>query len=153
MTGTMATEVDVHPSASAVDGVRRLYEIVPNLRGMNARVFQRGDLELYPGCFRARWKGTEVHLTIRQYMLVEHLASQHEDVSWREIYDVVRGIGFVAGDGEDGLRAIVRSWIKRIRQNFHAVDPDFDAIEVHAGFGYRWREPLPSNVTGPAFTA
>jgi two-component system response regulator ChvI len=38
----------------------------------------------------------------------------------------------------DGYRANVRTFIKRIRQKFREVDPEFDAIENYAGFGYRW---------------
>jgi two-component system response regulator ChvI len=60
-------------------------------------------------------------------------------VRYREIYDVVRGSGFVAGAGEDGYRANVRAFIKRIRQKFREVDDGFDRIENYAGFGYRWR--------------
>ena len=62
------------------------------------------------------------------------------DVSYREIYDLVRGEGFRAGSGEQGYRANVRALIKRIRQKFRDVDPTFDLIENYPGFGYRWRD-------------
>jgi two-component system, OmpR family, response regulator ChvI len=32
----------------------------------------------------------------------------------------------------------VRSLVKRIRQAFRDVDPEFAQIENYAGFGYRW---------------
>ena len=32
----------------------------------------------------------------------------------------------------------ITSHIKRIRRKFHAIDPDFDAIETVYGMGYRW---------------
>jgi two-component system response regulator ChvI len=33
----------------------------------------------------------------------------------------------------------VRAFMKRIRQKFRAIDPEFDAIETRPGMGYRWR--------------
>jgi two-component system response regulator ChvI len=33
----------------------------------------------------------------------------------------------------------VRTFIKRIRQKFREIDPEFDQIENYPGFGYRWR--------------
>jgi len=62
------------------------------------------------------------------------------DVTYRQIYDVVRGKDFAAGYGSDGFRANVRSFIKRIRKKFRDVDPEFDGIDNYPGFGYRWRD-------------
>ena len=98
---------------------------------IDPRTVQVGDLELWPDHFRARWKGTEVQLTIRQYVAVEHLASLRRVASWQEIYEAVRGDA-----GGDGVGQTVRTWITRIRKAFRAVDPNFDEIEVHDGFGY-----------------
>ncbi len=102
---------------------------------------QIDNLELSRKRYGARWKGINVRLTVRGYLLVEHLVSLRGlDCSYRELYDVVRGPGFLSGDGEMGLRDNVRTWITRIRKSFRAVDPDFDQIEVRPGFGYRWRD-------------
>jgi two-component system response regulator ChvI len=60
------------------------------------------------------------------------------DVSYRQIYDLVRGKDFIAGYGEEGYRVNVRSFIKRIRQKFRDVDDSFSCIENYPGFGYRW---------------
>ena len=60
------------------------------------------------------------------------------DVAYRQIYDVVRGNGFVAGQGEDGYRANVRAMVKRIRRKFTQLDADFAALQNYPGFGYRW---------------
>jgi len=64
--------------------------------------------------------------------------SAGKDVDYREIYDRVHGKDFLAGHGSEGYRANVRTFIKRIRKKFRDVDADFDQIENHAGFGYRW---------------
>ena len=101
---------------------------------------QLGPLMLLPKCLRARWNGHEVGLTVVEYRIVEKLASRPGmDFTYREIYDVVHGEGFWAGDGDDGFRVNVRSLIKRIRQKFREIDDTFEAIENYPGYGYRWR--------------
>ncbi len=99
-----------------------------------------GPLRLEPGRHRAYWKETEVPLTISEFRMIELLATGGgNDVSYRELYDAVRGEGFVAGQGDEGHRQNVRKFINRIRDKFKALDPDFDSIENYHGFGYRWR--------------
>lgn len=99
-----------------------------------------GDLTLLPKCLRARWKTHEVALTVVEYRIVEKLSSRPGmDFTYREIYDVVHGEGFWAGDGDDGFRVNVRSLIKRIRQKFRDIDTEFESIENYPGYGYRWR--------------
>lgn len=89
---------------------------------------------------RAYWGGLEVPLTSGEFAIVEILASQRgREVSYRDIYDVVRGPGFAAGAGRDGYRVNVRAFMKRIRQKFRGVDPQFDAIDTYPGQGYGWR--------------
>ena len=70
---------------------------------------------------------------------------------WRDVEDciversgtpdlagLVRGKGFIAGWGEEGYRVNVRSFIKRIRQKFRAIDDAFDCIKNYSGYGYYW---------------
>lgn len=104
-------------------------------------VIRRGPLELHRECCRAVWADTAVLLTVTEFKLVDFLATRvGQDVGYRELYDIVRGAGFVAGYGEDGFRSNVRAFIKRIRRKFRDVDDSFDEIESYSGFGYRWRE-------------
>ena len=111
---------------------------VPN-RG-DDEVRTAGALILVEEARRARWRGREVALSLAEYAVVAHLAARPgADVSYRALYDLVRGQGFVAGEGEEGYRANVRAMIKRIRRKFAEVDPAFDALENYPGFGYRWK--------------
>jgi two-component system response regulator ChvI len=99
-----------------------------------------GLLRLQPDTGRAYWNDAEVSLTLTEFKIVDYLARRiGKDVRYRELYDQVRGEGFVAGIGEDGYRANVRAFIKRIRQKFREVDDEFDQIQNYPGFGYRWR--------------
>jgi two-component system response regulator ChvI len=88
---------------------------------------------------RVLWHEANVALTLTEFNIVAYLTEHADrDVSYREIYDIVHGEGFVAGDGEIGFRTNVRAFIKRIRQKFRDVDPQFSQIKNYPGFGYRW---------------
>jgi two-component system response regulator ChvI len=109
--------------------------------GSAGNIFRRGELELRLDGSRAFWRGTRVDLTLTEFNIVRLMATRPgEDISYREIYDLVHGKGFVAGYGPAGYRANVRAFIKRIRQKFRMVDGDFDLIDNYPGFGYRWSD-------------
>ena len=79
-------------------------------------------------------------MTLTEFNIVRLLASRAgENTSYREIYDVVHGDGFIAGDGDNGYRTNVRACIKRIRRKFGVIDAHFLEIENCPGYGYRWR--------------
>jgi two-component system response regulator ChvI len=100
---------------------------------------RRGQLELRAGINRAYWKGELVDLTLTEFQIVMLLVGHVDsDVSYRQIYDVARGKGFIAGYGPEGYRANVRSFIKRIRKKFRTIDGEFAHIQNYAGFGYMW---------------
>ena len=102
---------------------------------------RRGPLELRLGIHRAYWKEQQVDLTLSEFAIIRFMVTQSgRDVTYRQIYDIVRGKDFVAGFGTDGYRANVRSFIKRIRKKFRDVDVEFDRIDNYPGFGYRWRD-------------
>jgi two-component system, OmpR family, response regulator ChvI len=121
-----------------------------NAGGANANLFNRGDLELRLDGSRAFWRGTRVDLTLTEFNIVRLMATRPgEDISYREIYDLVHGKGFVAGYGPAGYRANVRAFIKRIRQKFRMVDGEFDLIDNYPGFGYRWSDdPVGGDMDG-----
>ena len=98
-----------------------------------------GPLDLRFDISRASWDGRSIDLTLTEFKIVALLAGRAgQDVGYREIYDLVHGKDFIAGHGEEGYRANVRTFIKRIRKKFRDVDSGFDSIENYAGFGYRW---------------
>jgi two-component system, OmpR family, response regulator ChvI len=104
-----------------------------------SEIIQRGKLELRPAIGRAFWDGHRIELTLTEFTILQTLAeTPKRDFSYRDIYDIVRGRGFVAGWGEEGYRVNVRSFIKRIRQKFRAIDDTFDSIKNYSGYGYYW---------------
>ena len=102
-------------------------------------VLHCGRLMLKPHVSRAYWDEVDVNLTLTEFNIVRLLASSvGEHVTYRAVYDCMHYEGFIAGSGEDGYRTNVRSSIKRIRNKFRAIDPDFGEIENFPSFGYRW---------------
>jgi hypothetical protein len=98
-----------------------------------------GALELRFDIHRAFWRGSAIDLTLTEFRILSQLALKPgEDVSYRELYDLVHGKGFLAGSGADGYRANTRTFMKRIRKKFRDVDPNFDQLRNYPGFGYRW---------------
>jgi two-component system response regulator ChvI len=100
-----------------------------------------GKLLLRSDVSRVYWNDVDLSLTLGEYNIVHLLASKvGRYVTYRAIYDRLHYEGFIAGSGDDGYRANVRSAIKRIRNKFRALDPTFDKIENYTAFGYCWRK-------------
>lgn len=113
----------------------------PENGAARAGVARHGKLTLDHGSHRAVWNGAALGLTLTEFKIVVLLVeSGGRDVSYREIYDIVHGEGFMAGDGEIGYRTNVRAFIKRIRQKFRDIDPEFSGVQNYPGFGYRWHD-------------
>jgi two-component system, OmpR family, response regulator ChvI len=106
------------------------------------KVMACGKLILRPDVGRVSWDGIDVGLTNGEYNIVHLLVSNvGRFVTYRAIYDRMHYEGFIAGSGEDGYRANVRSAIKRIRNKLRERDATFAEIENYNGFGYRWGRP------------
>jgi two-component system response regulator ChvI len=127
--------------------LRRLHLIADGARPALEANGQQLDDDLHIGPLalrfdinRASWSGTPIDLTLTEFKIVALLVRRAgEDVSYREIYDMVHGKDFVAGYGDQGYRPNVRTFIKRIRKKFHDIDPAFAHIHNYAGFGYCYR--------------
>ncbi len=101
--------------------------------------FHCGRLLLKPAVSRAFWDETDLNLTVTEFKIVHTLAAHVGSyVSYRAVYDCMHYVGFIAGSGENGYRTNVRSCIKRIRNKFRAIDPEFAEIQNYQSFGYRW---------------
>jgi two-component system response regulator ChvI len=126
--------------------VRRLRRVVELVKPKtDVSVEERvacGKLRLNPETSRTYWNQVDVGLTFGEYKIVNLLASNvGRYVTYRAVYDCLHYEGFIAGTGEDGYRANVRSAIKRIRNKFRSCDPAFDEIKNYTSFGYCWRKP------------
>jgi two-component system response regulator ChvI len=106
--------------------------------------FHCGRLTLRSGTSRAYWDRVDIGLTVAEFKIVHLLASNVGSfITYRQIYDCMHHVGFLAGSGEHGYRTNVRSAIRRIREKFKAQCADFNEIQTYTSFGYCWGEAAP----------
>ena len=97
--------------------------------GKEARI-RRGELTIDTERMAVHWRDQSVGLTLTEFWLVHALARYPGHVKNRQqLMDAAQAVL------DDNT---ITSHIKRIRRKFHAIDPDFDAIETVYGMGYRW---------------
>lgn len=138
--------IDFIPKSRGVDILMRRLTVIAcrnrdTLAGRLAvPALRLGALTLRPDTSRAEWRGRDVGLTTMEYKIVALLAARPgECATHRAIYDAMRYVGFVAGQGAAGVKTNVRANIKRIRRKFLRLDPAFGEIVNRAGVGYAWR--------------
>jgi two-component system response regulator ChvI len=100
-----------------------------------AQLIERGRLTLDPARHRVSWAGSDVTLTVTEFMILEALAQRPGVVKSRnQLMDVAYQEDIYVDD------RTIDSHIKRMRRKFRAVDDDFGAIETLYGIGYRFAE-------------
>jgi two-component system response regulator ChvI len=83
----------------------------------------------------ASWHGTNVPLTVTEFLLLQALARRPGVVKTREqLMDEAYPDRVSVSD------RTIDSHVKRIRRKLQAIDPGFDAIEGVYGAGYRYRD-------------
>jgi len=93
----------------------------------------RGKLEMIPDSHRVRWDGSDVALTVTEFMILEALAQRPDVVKSRnQLMDAAYQEDVYVDD------RTIDSHIKRIRRKFRQVDPQFDSIDTLYGAGYRF---------------
>jgi two-component system response regulator ChvI len=126
----------------------RLRLAVNHQQGVSSSVaeetFHCGRLILRPRTNRAYWDRIDIGLTVSEFKIVHLLASNVGSfITYRQIYDCMHHVGFLAGSGEHGYRINVRSAIRRIREKFKTHSPDFNEIQTYTSFGYCWGKGAP----------
>ncbi len=93
-------------------------------------LLKRGLLALDMDRLTAYWNRQTVELTLTEFWLVHCLAKRPGHVKNRE--QLMQDAKIVVDD------ATITSHIKRLRNKFIAIDPQFNAIDTVYGMGYRW---------------
>ncbi|MGV6805327.1 MAG: response regulator transcription factor [Ruegeria sp.] len=101
----------------------------------DAKVMERGDLRMDPLRHAVSWKGTDVSLTVTEFLLLQALAQRPGFVKSRDqLMDVAYDDQVYVDD------RTIDSHIKRLRKKMRAADSEFSAIETLYGIGYRYNE-------------
>jgi len=100
-----------------------------------AEMLVRGRLEMDPARHRVLWAGSEVTLTVTEFLILESLARRPGVVKSRDqLMDAAYQEDMYVDD------RTIDSHIKRLRRKFRQVDDAFDAIDTLYGRGYRFTE-------------
>jgi len=91
-----------------------------------------GDLHIDQDRLTVTWQGKAVELTVTEFWIITALARRPGHVKTRE--QLMDEANIVV----DSMT--ISTHIKRIRRKFHAIDPEFNAIDAVYGMGYRWNE-------------
>jgi two-component system response regulator ChvI len=95
----------------------------------------RGRLVMDPARHRVAWNGSDVTLTVTEFMILEALAQRPGVVKSRnQLMDVAYQDDIYVDD------RTIDSHIKRLRRKFRSADPEFRGIETLYGVGYRFAE-------------
>ncbi|MES0827811.1 response regulator transcription factor [Ruegeria sp. SCP11] len=101
----------------------------------DTKVMERGELRMDPLRHAVSWKGTDVSLTVTEFLLLQALAQRPGFVKSRDqLMDVAYDDQVYVDD------RTIDSHIKRLRKKMRAADPEFSAIETLYGIGYRYNE-------------
>lgn len=100
-----------------------------------AEILERGRLTMDPARHRVSWAGTNVTLTVTEFLILETLAQRPGIVKTRnQLMDAAYQDDIYVDD------RTIDSHIKRVRRKFRQIDPEFDAIETLYGAGYRFSD-------------
>lgn len=100
-----------------------------------ARILERGHLQMDPERHACSWKNESVTLTVTEFLILQALATRPGVVKSRNaLMDAAYDDQVYVDD------RTIDSHIKRLRKKFKAVDEEFEMIETLYGVGYRFRE-------------
>ena len=98
-------------------------------------VIRRGKLKLDEVRHVCEWDGTEVGLTVTEFLILKALAARPGVVKSRDqLMDDAYGESIYVDD------RTIDSHIKRLRRKFKQHDAEFNQIETLYGVGYRYKE-------------
>jgi two-component system OmpR family response regulator len=114
--------------------INSLFRIAESLDAPHPKqnLLERDGLVLDVDSMTARWRGTVVNLTLTEVWIVESLARRPGHVKSYDALMQVTRQSYVEKNS-------INTYIRRIRNKFKEIDPDFAAIETVFGMGYRWR--------------
>ena len=116
--------------------INSLFRIVDSL-GQNAANEANPDnlvldqLEIDADSMSIRWRGEELSLTLTEFWLIESLARHPGHVKTYENMMQITRQSYVE-------RNTINGYIRRIRNKFKEIDPEFKQIQTVFGVGYKW---------------
>lgn len=116
--------------------INSLFRIVdslaqPNNDGKNRDLLVVNELSIDEDSMSIRWQGKELSLTLTEFWLIESMARHPGHVKTYENMMQITRQSYVE-------RNTINGYIRRIRNKFKEIDPDFKHIQTVFGVGYKW---------------
>lgn len=116
--------------------INSLFRIVDSLgqpatEEKNESILNIGKLEIDEESMSIRWQGEELSLTLTEFWLIESMARHPGHVKTYENMMQITRQSYVE-------RNTINGYIRRIRNKFKEIDPDFKHIQTVFGVGYKW---------------
>ena len=89
------------------------------------------ELKIDEESMSIRWQGQELSLTLTEFWLIESMARHPGHVKTYENMMQITRQSYVE-------RNTINGYIRRIRNKFKEIDPDFKHIQTVFGVGYKW---------------
>ena len=116
--------------------INSLFRIVDSLAqrnndGKNSDLLVVNELSIDEDRMSIRWQGKELSLTLTEFWLIESMARHPGHVKTYENMMQITRQSYVE-------RNTINGYIRRIRNKFKEIDPDFKHIQTVFGVGYKW---------------
>jgi len=89
------------------------------------------ELEIDEDSMSIRWQGQELSLTLTEFWLIESMARHPGHVKTYDNMMQITRQSYVE-------RNTINGYIRRIRNKFKEIDPNFKNIQTVFGVGYKW---------------
>lgn len=114
--------------------ISSLFKMVESLKGTSSHqesVIDSGPLRIIQERKQAFWHNVLLNLTLTEYWLLLALARRPGHVKSHE--QLMEAANVVVTNNA------ITAHIRRIRDKFQEIDPDFNGIRTEYGMGYRWQ--------------
>ncbi|MFT4629447.1 MAG: two-component system OmpR family response regulator [Arenicella sp.] len=116
--------------------INSLFRIVDSLAQRNnddkdSDLLVVNELSIDEDRMSIRWQGKELSLTLTEFWLIESMARHPGHVKTYENMMQITRQSYVE-------RNTINGYIRRIRNKFKEIDPDFKHIQTVFGVGYKW---------------
>lgn len=114
--------------------ISSFFKMVETLQGLHSSeepVIRHGNLEIHEERKQVTWSNIQLNLTLTEFWLLLALARRPGHVKSHD--QLMEAANVVVTNNA------ITAHIRRIRDKFMEIDPQFDAIKTEYGMGYRWQ--------------
>lgn len=113
--------------------ISALFKVIESLKSPEqnkTKELNQGDLRINEAHKQIFWQDQQINLTLTEFWLLYSLAERPGQVKSHD--QLMEAANVIVTNNA------ITAHIRRIRDKFHEVDAEFDAIKTEYGMGYRW---------------